>query len=96
LFDGVDVMDDKGPEAPFISAPMLGTVVAEVVAVLLLWLESAGLEVPGGGATCGKGVGGAWLIVRGLRIECPMPLLCEAEGACMRGDGIRGSTECVG
>jgi hypothetical protein len=38
LFDGADVMDDKGPEAPFISAPMLGTVVAEVLAVLLLLL----------------------------------------------------------
>ena len=98
MFDGAGVMDDKGPKAPFISAPMLGTVVPEVLAVPLT-LESPGLEVPyDGGATCGKVVGGAWPIIRGL---CTPPgptlLLCEAEGgACMRGDWIRGSTEGVG
>lgn len=55
MLDVAGAIHDKCPGTPFISAPMLRTVVAAVLAVLLL-LELTVSEVlfNDGGATCGK------------------------------------------
>ena len=78
------VIDGNEPlaGAPFIRAPMLGTVVPEL-------LGSGGLMVVAGGEMC-TALEGAWVNKRGLRATNP-----EAggiDGGCVRGDALRRST----
>lgn len=78
------VIAGKEPLAgvPFIRAPMLGTVVPEL-------LGSGGLMVVAGGEMCTALVG-AWLDKCGLRAT--NPAAGGIEGGCVRGDALRRST----
>ena len=77
------VIDGKEPLAgvPFIRAPMLGTVVPEL-------LGSGGLMVVVGGEMCAA-LEGTWFNKRGLRAT--NPAAGGTDGGCVRGDALRRS-----